>query len=65
MQRPDLATLACVNADCQHYGRPGPGHLTIRKVYGQDGIRLLRCQSCHEGNTAKTTLCMKKGVIMG
>ena len=22
MQRPDLSTLACVNADCQHYGRP-------------------------------------------
>ena len=48
MQRPDLATLACVNADCQHYGRLGQGNLTIRKVYGQDGIRLLRCQSCHE-----------------
>jgi hypothetical protein len=37
MQRPDLDTLACVNADCQHYGRPGQGNLTIRKVYGQDG----------------------------
>jgi hypothetical protein len=48
MHRPDLATLACVNADCQHYGRPGQGNLTIRKVYGQDGIRLLRCGSCHE-----------------
>ena len=46
MQRPDLDTLACVNADCQHYGRPGQGNLTIRKVYGQDGIRLLRCGSC-------------------
>jgi IS1 family transposase/transposase-like protein len=48
MQRPDLATLACVNADCQHCGRTGQGNLTIRKVYGQDGIRLLRCRSCHE-----------------
>jgi hypothetical protein len=48
MQRPDLDPLACVNADCQHDGRPGPGHLTIRKVYGQDGIRLLRWGSCHE-----------------
>jgi transposase-like protein len=48
MQRPDLPTLACVNADCQHYGRPGQGHLTIRIVYGQDGIRLLRCKGCHE-----------------
>src|SRR5918993_1770730 len=48
MQRPDLTPLACVNADCQHYGRPGQGHLTIRKVYSQDGIRLLRGGSCHE-----------------
>ena len=48
MQRLDLATLACVNADCQHFGRTGQGNLTIRKVYGQDGIRLLRCRSCHE-----------------
>ena len=48
MQRPDLTTLACVNTDCQHYGRPGQGNLTIRKVYGKDGIRLLRCSKCHE-----------------
>src|ERR671917_45816 len=48
MQRPDLATLACVHADCQHCGRTGQGNLTIRKVYGQDGIRLLRCRACHE-----------------
>ena len=48
MQRPDLTTLACTNADCQDYGRTGQGNLTIRKVYGQDGIRLLRCGSCHE-----------------
>jgi IS1 family transposase/transposase-like protein len=48
MQRPDLATLACVNAGCQHFGRPGQGNLTLRKVYGKDGIRLLRCRSCHE-----------------
>ena len=48
MQRPDLSTLACVNADCQHYGRTGQGNLTIRKVYGKDGIRLLRCSRCHE-----------------
>ena len=48
MQRPDLDTLACVNTDCQYDGRPGQGNLTIRKVYGQDGIRLLRCGSCQE-----------------
>ena len=48
MQRPDLATLACLNADCQHYGRPAQGNLRIRKVYGQDGRRLLRCSGCHD-----------------
>ena len=45
---PDLATLACVNADCQHFGRTGQGNLAIRKVYGKDGLRLLRCGRCHE-----------------
>ncbi len=34
MQRPDRTTLACVNTDCQHDGRPGQGNLTIRKVCG-------------------------------
>ena len=48
MPRPDLTTLACVNAECQYAGRPGQGNLMIRKVYGQDGIRLLRCGSCQE-----------------
>jgi transposase-like protein len=48
MPRPDLTTLACVNTDCQHYGQPDQGNLTIRKVYGQDGMRLLRCGSCQE-----------------
>ncbi len=48
MQRPDLVTLACVHADCQRYGRPGQVNLSIRKVYGKDGIRLLCCNGCHE-----------------
>jgi hypothetical protein len=48
MQRPDVTTVACVNADCQHYGRPGQGNLSIRTVYGKDGIRLLRCRGCHD-----------------
>jgi transposase-like protein len=48
MQRPDLTTLACINADCPQFARPGQGNLTIRKVYGQDDLRLLRCRSCHE-----------------
>jgi IS1 family transposase len=48
MQRPDLATLACVHAECQYFGRPAQGNLSIRKVYGKDGIRLLRCCQCRE-----------------
>ncbi|HYQ97875.1 MAG TPA: hypothetical protein VEO92_05855 [Candidatus Nitrosocosmicus sp.] len=48
MQRPDLTTFACVYADCQYYGQFGQGNLTIRKVYGKDDIRLLRCSKCQE-----------------
>ena len=46
MQRPDLDTLACVNPACQCFRRPGEGHLTVRKMYGHDRLRLLRCRTC-------------------
>lgn len=45
MNRPALATLACVNLECQHYGQSGQDNLVIRKVYGRDRIRLLRCRN--------------------
>jgi len=48
MKRPDLATLACVNPECQQFRLTGQGNLIVRKVYGQDGIRLLRCRLCGE-----------------
>ena len=48
MPRPDLATLACINAECPYVGCPGQGNLAIRKVYGKDGIRRLRCCKCRE-----------------
>src|SRR5215468_7462411 len=48
MTRPDLDTLACVNAECQHFRYPGEANLTVRKVYGHDRIRLLRCRTCGE-----------------
>ena len=48
MDRPDLSTLACVNAECQHYGQSNQGNLVIRKVYGRDRIRLLRCCRCQD-----------------
>ena len=48
MERPDLDTLACVNPECQRFRRPGENNLAVRKVYGRDGIRLLRCRTCCE-----------------
>src|SRR5262249_38500138 len=46
MQRPGLDTLACVNPECQRFRLTGQDNLTVRKVYGQDHIRLLRCWTC-------------------
>ena len=44
--RPPLASLACVHPACEYYGQTGQGNLAIRKVYGRDGIRYLRCRVC-------------------
>ena len=46
--RPPLEPLACVNPDCQDYGLSGAEKLYIRKVYGKDNIRYLRCRTCQE-----------------
>src|SRR6266511_494007 len=48
MARPDIATLACLNPECQLFDQPGAGNLRVRKVYGQDHIRLLHCSQCKE-----------------
>ena len=48
MKRPDLDTLACVNPECHLFRRTGQGNLIVRKVYGHDRIRLLRCRTCGE-----------------
>ncbi len=40
MDRLDLFTLACVNAECQHESQSGRDHLVIRKVYSRDRRRL-------------------------
>ena len=48
MKRPDLDTLACVNPECHLFRRPGEANLTVRKVYGHDRLRLLRCRTCGE-----------------
>ena len=48
MKRPDLDTLVCVNAERQLFRRAGASNLAIRKVYGHDRLRLLRCRTCGE-----------------
>lgn len=47
--RPPLESLACVNADCELYGQPDKGNLSLRKMIGKEkGIRYLRCRHCQE-----------------
>jgi transposase-like protein/IS1 family transposase len=41
-----LESLACVNDECEVYGRKGQGNLRVRKVYSRDEIRYLRCNRC-------------------
>lgn len=54
--RPPIETLACIDCRCELYGQKGQGNLTVRKVYGQDEIRFLRCQCCGaEFSERKTT----------
>jgi hypothetical protein len=48
MARPDIATLACLNPQCQQFDQPDEGNVTVRKVYGQDHICLLRCTQSKE-----------------
>ena len=43
-----MESLACVNAKCQMYGKPGQENLIIRKEYGLDKIRYLRCRVCQQ-----------------
>jgi len=44
--RPQIETLACPYKDCHLYAKRGRGNLSVRKVYGKDRIRYLRCRSC-------------------
>jgi IS1 family transposase len=47
-KRPPLESLACINERCQHHGQRGQGNLRVRKIYGHDDIRYLRCGLCQE-----------------
>ena len=48
MEQPDLDTVACVNTACRVFRQPGQGNLILRKVYGHDHLRRLRCHTCGE-----------------
>lgn len=44
--RPPLSSLACINPECTIYGQSGKDNLVLRKTYGKDNIRYLRCRCC-------------------
>ena len=44
--RPGIENLCCLNSECKVYGLTGRGNLRLRKVYGADHIRYLRCGDC-------------------
>lgn len=44
--RTSIENLCCVNEECKLYGQRGKANLTIRKIYGKDEIRYLKCDSC-------------------
>ena len=44
--RPPLEILACTNPECELYGQQEQDNLKVRKVYGDDQIRYLRCSIC-------------------
>lgn len=46
--RPDLTHVCCLNPECKDSGHRGRGNVTIRKMYGADRIRYLRCHRCGE-----------------
>jgi len=43
---PHIETLACPHPDCHLYAQKGASNLTVRKLYGKDRIRYLRCRAC-------------------
>jgi transposase-like protein/IS1 family transposase len=72
LTRSPLDSLACVNPRCALYGQAGQHNLTVRKVYGPDQIRYLRCRVCgrefsERKNTAlwNTKVREAKGIAVG
>jgi transposase-like protein len=44
--RSPMETLPCPYADCHLHAKRAAGNLTVRKIYGKDRIRYLRCRAC-------------------
>ncbi len=40
--------VACINQKCDYHGKTGQGNVVIRRIYGADEIRFLRCRDCHQ-----------------
>jgi IS1 family transposase/transposase-like protein len=45
-KRLPLESLACANDECKSYGKTGLANLYVRRIYGKDQLRLLRCRHC-------------------
>lgn len=56
-------SLCCVNERCKEYGKRGKENLIVRKVYGKDQIRYLRCSSCGEEFSERKGTALYKSKI--
>ncbi len=45
-KRLPIESLGCSNHDCKAYAKQGLENLYVRKIYGRDKLRLLRCRMC-------------------
>ena len=45
---PVAVCIGCVNPDCPDYGDLDRGNVVVRRTYGVDDIRFLRCTTCKE-----------------
>lgn len=50
--------VVCTTPGCPHRGVKDAGNLALRRVYGPDGIRFLRCRTC------KTEFSERRGTPM-
>ena len=61
--RPALENLCCLNTQCKTYGQRGQANLRVRKTYGADRIRYLRCGCCGEEFSERKGTALFNGKI--